>query len=264
MSGSVVSEDEFQLIQLHFHWDRTNATLGSEHALHGRRRALEMHLVHFNTRYGSPAAAANHSDGFSVIGVFFDNTDDDENNNQEMNKIVFQLREISPFNSTTQLKRPLNLRKLLPNDIDTFYTYEGSLTTPPCSEIITWVLFPEIQSIGPNQLFAFERSLDTDGANVMGTTCRDLQPLNQRTIYVSSDNHCRGNTARPSTSLVNSQSGTVSSSSSSSSSASSDTNTIQVPEKPMRRPQRKPQKPIVVEQQRKPGLVPGLLQGLLG
>ena len=280
ISGSVVSEDEYQLIQLHFHWDRTNSTLGSEHGLHGRRRALEMHLVHFNTRYGSPPEAGSHSDGFAVLGIFFDNTDEDENNNPEMNKIVYQLREITSFNSSTQLKRPLNLRKLLPQDIDTFYSYEGSLTTPPCSEIITWVIFPEVQSIGPNQLFAFERALDTDGDYVMGKTCRDLQPLNQRTIYASSDNHCRGNSARPATSLVNNNNGQGSSSyPTSGSSSGSSTTTTTIPEAlitddsevddPPTSTTRKPRKgkkpvPVAVNAPRRPGLVPGLLQGLLG
>jgi carbonic anhydrase len=272
ISGSVVSGDEYQLMQLHFHWDRTNNTLGSEHGLHGSRRAMEMHLVHFNTRYNSPAEAGSHGDGFAVMAIFFDNTDDDENNNPQMNKIVFQLREISAFNSSVQLKRPLNLRRLLPQDIDTFYTYEGSLTTPPCSEIITWVIFPEVQSIGPNQLFAFERALDTDGENVMGRTCRDLQPLNQRTIYASSDNHCRGNSARPATSLVSSNSVLGSSypttgsstSSSASGSMSQQDGVVDDPPQTTKKP-RKGRRPIpVVNGQKQPGLVPGLLQGLLG
>lgn len=165
-----------------------------------------MHLVHFNTRYSSPAEAGLHPDGFAVLGTFFDNTDQDDNNNQELEKIVMQLRQVSAFNTSVQMRRSITLRKLLPSDIDSFYSYEGSLTTPPCSEIITWIIFPETQMIGPNQLFAFERSLDTDGSAIMDATCRDLQPLNDRLVYASSDARCTSssshNSVRPSTTLV--------------------------------------------------------------
>lgn len=165
-----------------------------------------MHLVHFNTRYSDPNEAGLHPDGFAVLGTFFDDVDDDEYNNLELNKIVLQLREISEFNTTVDMKRSINLRELLPKDIDTFYTYQGSLTTPPCSEIITWVIFPEAQKIGPQQLFNFERALDTysdqGSKEVLSETCRDLQPLNDRIVYSSSNSHCSGSAVRPATSLV--------------------------------------------------------------
>jgi len=41
---------------------------------------------------------------------------------------------------------------LLPNNLDLFYRYDGSLTTPPCSEIATWIVYPEIIDIGISQV----------------------------------------------------------------------------------------------------------------
>lgn len=125
LTGTVVNGQVYQLLQLHFHWDKRSTHIGSEHALHGTRRAFEMHLVHFNTKYRSPKQASTKSDGFAVLGTFFDDTQDDESNNPEMDKIVLQLRQISSFNTTVNMKRSINLRDLLPSDIDTFYTYEG-------------------------------------------------------------------------------------------------------------------------------------------
>ena len=265
VSGSVVYGQSFQLLSMHFHWDKRAKHIGSEHALHGDRLAFEMHLVHFNTKYATPSNASNYPDGFAVLGTLFQSTEDDDQNNAELDKIVSQLRHVSAFNASSEMKRSLNLRRLLPSDIDTFYTYAGSLTTPPCSEIITWIIFSQVQQIGPNQLFAFERSLDSDSKQVLDHTCRDLQPLNQRIVFSSSDNHCRGQAARPSTALLslNGQAslGSGNSGNSGDSQAVSEPMPQQRPQgnqdtdtgyddRPPRRqrpqrPQRRPQKPVI-------------------
>ncbi|XP_049527471.1 protein-cysteine N-palmitoyltransferase HHAT-like [Dermacentor silvarum] len=54
--------------QLHFHWG-AKSTEGSEHHVDGKSNAMEMHLVHINTEYGSAREAYKHPDGFLVVGV---------------------------------------------------------------------------------------------------------------------------------------------------------------------------------------------------
>ncbi len=49
-------------------------------------------------------------------------------------------------------QKPVILDDLLPNNLDLFYRYEGSLTTPPCSESVTWILYPDINDIGYKQV----------------------------------------------------------------------------------------------------------------
>ncbi len=46
----------------------------------------------------------------------------------------------------------ITLGDLLPNKLGLFYCYDGSLTTPPCSEIVTWIIYPEIIEIGISQV----------------------------------------------------------------------------------------------------------------
>jgi len=37
-------------------------------------------------------------------------------------------------------------------DLQNYYTYQGSLTTPPCSEIVTWIIMKDSSIIGHRQV----------------------------------------------------------------------------------------------------------------
>lgn len=43
----------------------------------------------------------------------------------------------------TTIGSPKNLFNLLPKHYQSFYTYNGSLTTPPCYEVVSWVVMSE-------------------------------------------------------------------------------------------------------------------------
>ena len=47
--------------------------------------------------------------------------------------------------------RPVPLLSLLPINLNNYYRYEGSLTTPPCRETVTWTLFPDLVDISARQ-----------------------------------------------------------------------------------------------------------------
>uniref|UniRef100_A0A915K2S5 carbonic anhydrase n=1 Tax=Romanomermis culicivorax TaxID=13658 RepID=A0A915K2S5_ROMCU len=67
-----------------------------------------------------------------------------------------EVRTIVIFHSSTKLKSPLVLRDLLPHDISNFFSYNGSLTTPPCSEVVNWIVFTYPVPIGTNQALIIE------------------------------------------------------------------------------------------------------------
>jgi carbonic anhydrase len=112
----------YEPIQMHYH-------APSEHTIDGKLYDLELHIVHKNDA----------GDMLSVIGIFFDI----KKGGNESNWFLEQLLEGSDkVDSDGNWKAPkLDVKKLvdgLNNRI--IYQYEGSLTTPPCSEIVEWIV----------------------------------------------------------------------------------------------------------------------------
>lgn len=48
----------------------------------------------------------------------------------------------------------ITLTSLMPSNTDVFYTYKGSLTTPPCNEAVTWIIFGTPVPISFRQVYA--------------------------------------------------------------------------------------------------------------
>ena len=62
-------DSTYQLAQFHAHWGGENSR-GSEHTVDGKSFSAELHLVHFNTKYGDLGNAADKPDGLAVLGMF--------------------------------------------------------------------------------------------------------------------------------------------------------------------------------------------------
>ena len=138
LSGSSFPNN-YQFVQLHFHWGPDSAGGGSEHLLRSKRYAAELHLVHYNTKYNSFAEATNHADGLAVLGVLMDTTNN-PSDNPGLEKLVKQFNEVTASGSETNLTSTLKLNELLPKNTQNFYRYRGSLTTPKYAEIVTWTV----------------------------------------------------------------------------------------------------------------------------
>lgn len=109
-----------------------------------------MHLVHFNAhKYESLSAALAANEGVTVIGVFFEIERKDNPAFAEIARIAGQL---SASNQTLPVTDPIRLEHMLPGNSDRFYRYDGSLTTPPCTEGVTWIVMNDPVQMGYNQV----------------------------------------------------------------------------------------------------------------
>lgn len=150
-AGSYMELDgmRYDLLQFHFH-------APSEHSLNGKLAKAELHLVHRN------------ADGkLAVVGI-----------------LIHAGAENSAFKSTwenlptaqgpvQQVAAEVNAAEMLPTVQETF-RYDGSLTTPPCTEGVKWNVMVKPIEMSDAQLAAFTHLFE--GNN------RPVQPLNDRPL----------------------------------------------------------------------------------
>lgn len=173
--------DEYEIEGLHFHWgDKNNR--GSEHLLNDIRYPMEMHIIHRNRRYATVPEALKHEDGLCVLGFFYQIS---EHESDVLTNIVRNISYIEEYNKTVLLNSTFSLSSLLGNiDTDRFYMYRGSLTTPPCSEAVRWVLFPDTLPLSISQIQAFRQLSNGIEGSVLVDNYRSLQPIGNRRVFV--------------------------------------------------------------------------------
>ncbi|MCZ8523192.1 MULTISPECIES: carbonic anhydrase [Paenibacillus] len=152
-SGSdtiTVDGTEYKLAQMHFHRP-------SENEIDGQSFAMEGHLVH-----------KNKEGGLAVVGFLM--------KAGKENKQLAEMWSKLPKQETKEdvkLEQPVDLPALLPASAHAF-RYEGSLTTPPCSEHVKWIVLADPVEVSQEQIDAF--------AAIFPDNHRPVQPLNQRTV----------------------------------------------------------------------------------
>lgn len=109
------SQEGYELKQFHFH-------APSEHRVKGETFPMEVHFVHRNPETGS----------FGVLGVFLRAG----GNNEAFAKLS---RSFPEKNGDEVVLEAFDPNGLLPPELD-YWLYEGSLTTPPCSEDVDWMI----------------------------------------------------------------------------------------------------------------------------
>ena len=150
-SSIEINDNTYNLLQFHFHSP-------SEHAADGTLYPAEMHLVH-----------ADADGNLAVVGVFIAEGAE--------NAAFTPVWDNLPAEETEAIATGMmvNATDLLPAE-QTIYRYNGSLTTPPCSEGVLWSVMES-----PVEMSAAQISLFTD---IFEGNNRPLQPLNDRDLQL--------------------------------------------------------------------------------
>ncbi len=148
--GSFLTLDgePYELLQFHFHHP-------SEHKVEGVALPMELHLVHKSQK-----------GALAVIGVFM--------KQGEVNPALQKIWQAMPMKESrekTISNVNINASDLLPEDRD-YYRYFGSLTTPPCSETVNWIVLKEPVEISSPQVNKF--------AKVFPMNARPVQVVKRR------------------------------------------------------------------------------------
>ncbi|XP_066539230.1 carbonic anhydrase 2-like [Hoplias malabaricus] len=151
LTGGPIS-GTYRLKQFHFHWGSSDDK-GSEHTVDGKTYPAELHLVHWNTKYPCFGEAVDKSDGLAVIGVFLEIGDE----NPHLQKVVDALDSIKRKETQTSFIG-FDPTTLLPSSLD-YWTYDGSLTTPPLLESVTWIVCKQSISVSSTQMGKFRNLL---------------------------------------------------------------------------------------------------------
>lgn len=173
-------DSTYHLAQFHFHWGSGNGW-GSEHTINGLSSAAELHCVFVNSKYQGLSQALEHPDGLSVVGVLIQVGD---RSNSVLEKIANQVKGMKPDEEKI-LTPMLDLMNLLPGNLAKYYTYSGSLTTPPCSECVTWIVLDEKITLSQAHLDQIRHV--HDNCTVCGSTdnFRPLCPVGWRSLRSS-------------------------------------------------------------------------------
>lgn len=149
----VFQSKTYNFLQFHIH-------AHSEHTINGATTPMEIHLVH-----SDPGSGA-----LLVVGVWI--------NSGTANALMDKVLNNWPTAKETEVTstESINLTDLLPSNKN-YYTYVGSLTTPPCTQGVTFVLLKQAMTMSTAQITKF--------TNVYDHNWRPTQPLNNRIVYSS-------------------------------------------------------------------------------
>lgn len=149
-SSIAVDSRSFELKQFHFHSP-------SENTIEGKSFPLEAHFVH-----------ADEAGNLAVIAVMYK----EGKQNNELGKVWQYIPE--NMGEKQVLKKVTDANLLLPKD-HSYYRFNGSLTTPPCTEGVSWFVMKSIETVSIDQISEFVHVMHHENN-------RPVQHLNARLV----------------------------------------------------------------------------------
>jgi carbonic anhydrase len=145
-----VGDKEFDLLQFHFHSP-------TEHTVGGKSYPMEAHLVH------------KAADGqLGVVGIMIRPGEENATLAKFWDNLPAEAGKTFEASDST-----VNVAELLPGDL-TYFNYSGSLTTPPCSEGVNWMVLTTPIEASEEQIAKF--------SGMFPNSNRPVQPINGRVV----------------------------------------------------------------------------------
>ena len=146
----VMGGTTYALVQFHFH-------LPSEHTINGKHFPMEVHFVHQSADNKLAVVGLFVEEGAhnAVFDAVLANLPREKGKEMHFTSVLVDVDELLPVNRST-------------------YRYTGSLTTPPCSEGVTWTVFTNPTHVSAKQIAALRDLLHDNN--------RPAQPLNGRIV----------------------------------------------------------------------------------
>jgi len=181
----------YNLLQCHFHW-------GSEHSLAGQQQPLEIHCVHQEVshsnvpRYGVLGIFFQLGAANGFLGRFENELPSHEvalrgrrlqaaNGSDLFGNPVEAARRLAGSSNSSSFVGPLDFKEALTGlSLKKYWNYDGSFTTPPCTEAVDWYVLMAKATVSQAQLDKFRTAM---GWTQAGGNFRNPQPLSGRTIY---------------------------------------------------------------------------------
>jgi carbonic anhydrase len=146
-----VRNSTYKLLQFHFHTP-------SEEMINTKRFAMVAHLVH-----------KNEAGQLAVVAVLLEVG--------EPNPLIDTVWTYMPLDTNDQVRMPaglIDMNEILPAD-QRYYQYFGSLTTPPCTEGVLWMVMKQPLRISPEQFHLFSQQFPFNARPVQAVNGRPVR-----------------------------------------------------------------------------------------
>lgn len=160
-------------MKIHFGCDSSQ---GSEHRIKGKQFAGEIQLTFFDENFGTFQKALKHKKKVVIFSILLKKG----GKNRQIARLDEAIQNIRE-EGKQEKEVEVSIKKMIPQlrANAKFYTYElGSLTIPPCSPNIRWIILKEPLSISGEQLSTL-KMLESEHGQTSGQMCNNYRPIQE-------------------------------------------------------------------------------------